>query len=271
MEKVVGKLLVATGLLISGSVALLPLTSHAMTNVGGVFDCKGVTNPTGGNATSTASGVKDPAGAKEPQACATATYSSEAGTVKKLDKDGNEVLDEDGNPVMIEGTTDGTTQVNVNVKDVIAMDVTNPAGSDGRTSDTGSDGVKLIAFPDMVSHGRIYANVRSARPYTISLSAATPYLTNVEDDSFIIPARDNPTTGTSGWGVATGFQGSFSAVDFDAQDYKAITSTPTVFYDSDVANDDITTTNFPVAVAVSAKLPQGTYVTEVTVTASVKQ
>lgn len=270
MEKVVGKLLVATGLLISGSVALLPLTSHAMTNVGGVFDCNGVTNPTGGNATSVASGVKTPAGSYAPKECATATYTPNM--VTQTDEEGNPIKDENGNDQMVDANTqDGTTQVNVNVKDVIAMDVTNPAGADGRIEDAGADGTKIIAFPDMVSHGRIYANVRSARPYTISLSADTPYLTNVDDDSFIIPARDNPTVGKSGWGVATGFQGSFSAVDFDAQDYKALTSTPTVFYDSETADDEITTTNFPLAVSVSSQLPQGTYSTEVTVTASVKQ
>lgn len=248
MEKLVGKLLVTTGLLISGSVAFLPLTSHAMTNVGGVFDCKGITNPNGGQATSTASGVKTPAGASAPKNCATATYMD---------------APEDSE---VEYTTDGAAIIKVNVADILALDA---AAADSKTHDSDVAGNHIQAYPDMIAHGRIYANVRSAKPYTISLSASTPQLTSETDDSFIIPARDNPTVGKSGWGVANGIQGSLDDIDFNAQTYKAITMIPTVFYDGG-ADDEITTTNFPLAVSVSSNLPRDSYSTEVTVTAAVK-
>ncbi len=237
MENVVGKLLVATGLLISGSVAFLPLTSHATSNTGNIFDC-------GGTASSAA-------GAEKPKECATATYNN-------LKADGT---------VDDTKSSDGSTQINVTVQDVLAFDAEDAAGfSDDK------ENAKITAFPGMVKYGRIYANVRSAKPYTISLSATNDtFLTNADESGFI-PARANPGAdkSKSGWGIADGLQQGIDTINFDSLTYKAITNTPEVFYDGG-ANDDYTVTNFPVAVTANDKIPQGTYTGEVTITAAVKQ
>lgn len=238
MEKVIRNLLVVTGLLIASSVAFLPLSSYAVSNVGGVFDCNGVTNPDGGTASNYT-------GAEAPRECATADIKNtenEDGTIN----------------------TDGATEVQVTVKEPLALDAADPVGFDDR------HGNKVMqVFPNMIRYGRLYANVRSARSFTIALSAENPYLTNEEDDSFVIPARDTPVVNKSGWGVATGQIAELDAIDFESQTYQALNSTPETFYDG-AATEGFKIINFPVAVSISSNLPQGAYSTEVTVTAATK-
>lgn len=229
MEKLVGKLLVATGLLICGAVAGLPLASYAITGEGNIYYC-------GQEATSVSAGVD---AAEKPKECA---------------KSG-----------------DTATEIYVNVKDILAFDATAGAGF---TNKTGSD-TKVTLFPNIVGHGQIYAKIRSARPYTISLSATPDTTTGVvdtflanEDESAFIPARNNPAQGTNGWGIANGVR-ELSDEVYNA-DYKALKESPEVFYTSE-ANDDFITTYFPVAVSVNDKIPQGTYTANVTITAAVSQ
>lgn len=233
MEKVVGKLLVATGLLISGSVALLPLTSHATSNTGNIFDCNSsLTNPDGGKASNAA-------GAEAPNPCAT--------------------------------SNDGSTQVNVRVQDILAFDADDAAGfSDQHNGD------KIIAYPNAVRYGRIYANVRSAKAYTISLSATEDTETGIMNTALVnadgtasIPARKNPSVSVNGWGIAMGQQVELGSIDYDVE-YSPLREAPAVFYDGG-PNDDFTITNFPVAVSITDQIPQGTYTTDVTITAAVKQ
>lgn len=157
----------------------------------------------------------------------------------------------------------GPTTVTVDVKPAIQMynaifDNGN-AELDPNDPDSATSG-SIQVYPDTVRTGRLAVDVRSALPFTITLSAAHPYLANAEDDSFIIPARAEITVGKSGWGIKKS----------GAEGYTALTTTEQVFYDS-TANNVAQWINFEVGVAASPNIPQGTYSTEVTVTAVSKQ
>lgn len=150
---------------------------------------------------------------------------------------GNECARSDGN----------TTTVNVNVKSILSLDAV--------ASET------IHVAPEMKAKGTLSATVRSAKPYTIELSAAEPSLVNVEDDSFAIRPKSDIVLGTNGWGI--------KKADAGENEYTAISTTPQVFFDGG-PHDESTQTDFEIGVAVSNSLPQGTYATDVTVTASVK-
>lgn len=148
-----------------------------------------------------------------------------------------------------ETNTNGSTVVNVDVDTVLSLDAAN-------------GGYTIQAFPDMISKGEFNVQVRSAVPYTISLSADD---TNLSDssESFFIPASDKVTAGKVGWGIRAADQ---------EEGYTAVSTTPKVFFDSGTGvADESTWTKFEVGVAVNSKVPQGIYTTDVTVTAAVKQ
>jgi hypothetical protein len=125
-------------------------------------------------------------------------------------------------------------------------------------------------YPDMIRTGQFNVQVRSAMPYTISLSAEEPELKEVTTESYFIPARSEIAAGKVGWGIRKASQ---------TEGYTAVATVPQVFFDSttddngtgtDVA--DLSTWHaFEIGVSVTDKVPQGTYATEVTVTAAVKE
>ncbi len=151
---------------------------------------------------------------------------------------GNECAKTEGNEM----------EVLVNVADLIEIDAA-------------SGGDVIHVSPEMSRTGELTAHVRSAKPYTISLAAKdSPALENIEDNSFVIPASETIEAGKSGWGIKK----------FNADTYTALRQNPVVFYEGP-ANDEFTTTAFEIGVSVSSKIPQGTYSTEVEVTAAVKE
>lgn len=224
MEKTVKKLLVATGLIASAAVALLPLTSYA---------AQTVTGP----------------GYAHGYACNDSQSGNECARANQ----------QEGGP----------TVVTVNVAPTLAFDASNAFsltcnGSDDTCKNL-EDGSKAIqAFPGMFRKGTLTARVRSAKPFTISLSAADPYLKNKDESGeliSVIPARnfvDENDKALSGWGVQkTGETG-----------YTGLSSQSAVFLTSDTPQDDFGDFNFSVGVVASDKTPQGLYSTEVTVTAA---
>lgn len=142
----------------------------------------------------------------------------------------------------------GGTAVEVKIEDLLSLDA---AGSD----------TVIPAYPNFLRTGNFPVTVRSAVPYTISLSADDTNLTDVADPNHMIPARSNITEGQLGWGIKK-----------DGADvYTAIRQNPQVFFDSGTnVADEAITTNFEVGVAVTDTTAQGTYSTEVTVTAAIK-
>ena len=143
----------------------------------------------------------------------------------------------------------GNTQVNVHVDGVLAID----AMANDHT---------IIATPDMINEGgSLNVTVRSALPYTISLSAEDTFLTD-ESESHFIPARSELEVGKVGWGIKKVAE----------EQYTAIQTTPVVFYDSgDGVADDGVETKFPIGVVVNYNTPQGVYSTTVKAIAAIKQ
>lgn len=141
----------------------------------------------------------------------------------------------------------GTTTYTVNVAPILSIDAA-------------SGGDVIHVEPNLARTGTLSADVRSAKEYTISLSAEVPYLTNVEDDTFSIPSRSEIAPGKTAWGIKK----------YGENTYTAITQTPQVFFTGG-PHDTTTTTEFEIGVSVSDRLPQGTYATDVTITAAIKE
>lgn len=142
---------------------------------------------------------------------------------------------------------EGSTVVYINVDDILSLDAA-----------SGGDVIRVV--PDMASTGTFSAQVRSAKAYTISLSADNPYLVNQADDIYVIPSRTTVGVGNTAWGIKK----------YNADEYSAITTTPEVFFEGG-PHDESTVTEFEIGVSVTSNVPQGTYVTDVTVTAAVKE
>lgn len=146
-------------------------------------------------------------------------------------------------------TPNGTTHVEVTVEDVIALDLEATAGTE------------ISAYPGLLKTGTFPVRVRSALPYTISLSAEETNLIDEAEPNHMIPARNGIEAGSLGWGIKKNGE--------DA--YSAIRQNPVVFFDSGTGvADDFTTTEFDVGVAVTDATAQGTYSTTVNVLAAVK-
>lgn len=142
--------------------------------------------------------------------------------------------------------TSDPKQVKVTIKSQISLDAVN--------------GVVINAVPYSIETGNLSATVSSTHPYTISLSATQPNLVNTKDSTLTIPAMDNFTKNNIAWGIKKQ----------DATSYSAITPTPTVFF-TNANNGNSIVTNFEVGVAVTNQTTPGTYQTDVTVTAAIKQ
>lgn len=217
MEKTVKKLLVATGLIASAAVALLPLTSYAVAT-----------------------------GANSDYFCDQNASSS--------------------NPCARAEQTNGSTQVTVNVDSVIAIDAVSLtcSGDSDTCVDVDANTKAIQAYPGTVRTGTLTTSVRSAKPFTISISAEEPYLKSYDDSGdmtgYIIPSSNAIDGQHNGWGIQKN-----GAADGE---YSSITTHPTVFLTSDVPQDEFGDFNFKVGVSVKDNVPQGLYSTEVTITAA---
>lgn len=141
--------------------------------------------------------------------------------------------------------------------------------TDFLTLDAASGGEVIQAFPNMLRKGALTATVWSAKPFTISLSANDPNLSNTEDDTRIIPARSVVEEGKSGWGIKK------KTTAGDATDYTALSTSPTVYYEGPAndnvnANHSAVTYAFEIGVWVNDKVAQGVYTTTVDVIAATK-
>ncbi len=227
MEKTIKRFLVATGLIASAAVALLPLTSYAAQTVTGPIP-----------------GISD-TGYAHGYAC-------------NDNQSGNECA---------RATQNGSTEVVVNVDTVLAIDAFSLtcSGSDDICHEDEAGSKVIQAYPGLVRTGTLTATVRSAKPFTISLSAEEPYLMGYDSEGkntgVIIPASDVIDGVNNGWGIQkTGETG-----------YTKVTTRPVVFYDSgSSAQDAFADFDFTVGVSANSNIPQGFYSTEVTVTAATK-
>lgn len=160
----------------------------------------------------------------------------------------------------------GGMDISVNVDSVIAIDAA--------AMNTAADNNIIHITANMATTGTFATRIRSAMPYTISLSAERPYLTNIDNDEFIIQPSSTITPGKSAWGIKK------LGADGVAEDnYTALGYNPVVFYTGEPTDLEaggasdakgFVWKNFPVGVSSSSKLPQGTYATEVNVLATVK-
>ncbi len=218
MEGTIKKLLIGTGVLMSATVALLPLTGHAITSSG-------------------------------PYGCGTDVDPS-TGKVKECAND------------------DGSTVVNVNVRPTLALKVKGSAAdcTEGKECET-YDGSVVEIYPYRVETGEFGVSLRSARPYTVSLSADEPSLVNNENENFAIrPSVDIQNGGKPGWGVKK-----LNADKTPVEAYSRISYDPIVFFDSGTnVSDTYSDVKFPFGVYVNQDTPTGIYSTEVTITAAVK-
>lgn len=170
--------------------------------------------------------------------------------------DSDEVIDQNTTGYTQQEVT-GSTNVCVYVDTVLSLDAAN-------------GGSTIVMYPDMVRTGQFNVQVRSAMPYTISLSAEEPELKEVETESYFIPARSEIVSGKVGWGIRKAGQ---------TEGYTAVATVPQVFFDSTVNDngtgtqlaDESTWHHFEIGVSVTDRVPQGIYATDVTVTAAVKE
>ncbi len=125
-----------------------------------------------------------------------------------------------------------------------------------------------------VLEDNITATVSSNNTYQLLLSAEQTSLldTTQPDNTGIPPVATTVTTpalpitaGISAWGIYDGLDS-----DNTTKLYKAITTTPKVYYNASMPTEDNLSTihTFGVGIAVSPSIPNGTYSTSVTVTAA---
>lgn len=266
MERKLRGLLVILGVLIMGSIASAPLSSHAANNVySGSAPVPPAVVPNPGSTPPADDASEDVKAEYQKKKAAYDRYQMGAYTPNDFGCDYDKNCADRVND-------NGSQQVNLIIKDYLTLDAAAFTGTAGGTS--------IQAYPDMTRKGTLSAAVWSAKNFTISLSAEQPYLTNVEDDGLIIQARSTPEAGKSGWGIKK--KPTIGDVTDDTS-YTAITSAPQVFYEGP-ANDNEgelvegttnehapVTYNFEVGVWVNDKTPQGLYTTEVTVTAAIKE
>lgn len=235
MERKIKHLLVLVGILMSSAAALIPLTSYAAKTA--PFVCTGNSTSVlpngGGTGTAEGNGYGDEIGVTDfANHCPTITASA---------------------------------QVDVNVYDALVLSVeTNPDAIEVYPNDYNTGSMAVLVY------------VRTNKNYTLSMSANQPYLFENQKEEIAIPPRAGDLQNfveddLAGWGIRV-------HRDDDSTDgYEAISYLPKVFYtsddelkeDSDNQSDFERTTTFDVGVAVSSRIPAGTYSTEVKVTAAV--
>lgn len=156
-------------------------------------------------------------------------------------------------PLSCRASDEDESNVRLNVDRVISLDA------------VATGGIVQLA-PGTSETGSISATVSSNAPFTVSLSAAQPDLSNA-DKSHTIPASANVQAGTSAWGMKkiTETDGTLA----NATNYTAITTTPEVFYES-ASPASKKKLDFEAGVSVDSNTQSGLYSTEVTVTAAVK-
>lgn len=291
MESLVRKLLLTSCILMGGAVAFLPLTSYALTdeelkNVELLenVDKEGVT-------TYDKNGVSDTlTETKAANRCVSSRVNQNDVSLNTSDQYRDAETMDGATPYVTSAmagltpektqvaagrvtapaatSSDGNTVVCVNVDTVLSLDFANiiPTNKDDG-SDLGDYGDPIEIFPGMTGTGRLDVKVRSAKNYSILLSAEEPHLYNELHDASI-PSVANPEYGkNNGWGIKNPIKDEFSAI----KQY------PVVFYNG-VPTDTVAdnengrvTTSFPINVAVSPKLPQDTYSTDITVTATTRE
>ncbi len=240
MERKIAKLLGVAGILLSGAVALVPLTTYAEVS----------TETTGpGGYTLGVGNYTD--------------YEFESGLTEEQIQQQKRILDDqlcENDPTSAYkcANISGTTRVNVTVENSISLDAAF-TGTD--------DGPSIKVAPNMIGEGKITARVLSVADYTISLSAEQPNLTNATNTSFVIPALGSGETaltqGQSGWGVKK----------YGTEDYVGLTTADQVFYEGTATTgtgDGVVTTPLTVGVSAGQTQPNGLYSTNVTVTAAMK-
>lgn len=156
-------------------------------------------------------------------------------------------------PLLCRASDEDESNVRLNVDHTISLDAVATGGI-----------VQVNA--EAARQGTISATVSSSAPYTVSLSAAQPNLSNA-DKTHSIPAKSTVQAGTSAWGIKkiTETDGTLA----NAANYTAITTKPEVFYES-AKSVDKQKIDFEAGVSVDAGVPAGLYSTEVTVTAAIK-
>lgn len=168
-------------------------------------------------------------------------------------------------------SSDSTSQVSVTVNDILTLDATKTGME--TTGEHVVNGV-IQAYPGLTRTGKLNVNVRSAKAYTISLSAEEPNLIYNDNDSIMIRARnDIEAQDKSGWGIKK-----INSDGSNATKFSAITTAPVEFFTGQptdlVAGHDennFVITAFEVGVKAGPEIPQGTYQTDVTVLAAVKE
>lgn len=272
MERTIKRLLVLAGILMSGAAALAPLTSYAA-----------VTNTLPDYAR-TPYNCKDDAPSEEQYV----VYEGDEGTGAGREVWG--ITDaNNGCP-----STSGQMEVNVNIFDLLIVDVVTTPKSIPVATNSYGQGITAVTV-----------SVRTPQAYTLSLSAANPYLMEtINGVSGIQPRsgdlKDFVAKGVNGWGmrlhkgdveIKTDENGNKTvgttnvvtdepaADDEETEDdtagYMGLTYAPTVFFKSEVPDDPSAsingyehTTGFDVGVAINSHVPMGTYATEVTITAA---
>lgn len=166
--------------------------------------------------------------------------------------------DEEGNIV----TLPSETGVSVNIGSILSLDA----------ASTKMEGV-IPAYPDMIKSNLLDVKVRSAKDYTISISAEDPLMTMEGNEVMIIrPKSGIEADGVYGWGIKKK-----TDQNTDASSYSAVTSNSETFFtgkptDTITGHDEqnFVTTKFDVGVRASEQNLQGTYSTDITVIAAVK-
>lgn len=151
------------------------------------------------------------------------------------------------------GETTKSTNIGVTVSPSITIDA---ATGSTVTADTG------------ITEGDINVRITANKKYKIQLSATTAADVNMHATGITetIPATNTVVAGTSGWGIKKKTTAGSST---DATSYSAITTTPQDFYTSTAGTGASSAESiFKFGVAVSPSLPAGTYVSNITVTAS---
>lgn len=149
-------------------------------------------------------------------------------------------------------TTSNPQEVSVKILDYITLDT--------------ASGTTINVASNFTGTGDISATVTSAKDYTILLSAEEPRLIKTDNEVMGIPSRDFATDAKmNAWGIKK-----YNTDGTKAENYSAVTYQPTVFYEG-TASDDAQTTEFEMGVVVTEATEAGTYQTDLTVTAAVKE
>lgn len=159
-----------------------------------------------------------------------------------------------------EGSTDAeVSSLGVSSKTTFSMTVPKVLTlSDVKVTDASGSSSTIEATVNELATGKLSAKVTSNTGYTISLSAATPALTNGTNSIAAAPAAGIATLANNTWGIQKSGQ----------TNYTGLTNTATAFFTSGGSAPSGVATSFNIGVLVDATIPAGNYSTVVTVTAA---